>query len=128
MSLTRRSAGLGLAALATSPARGATPAPQVCFLSSSSVMSMGLDGRGLRTLATGRSGGFNDGIAYDPMGGRLYWTNLGRPSVDDGFIQSVRLDGSDLAMVVSPGGAFTPKQLKIDVAGRKLYWSDREGM
>jgi len=89
-------------------------------------MAMGLDGSGLRTLATGRGGGLNDGIAYDPVGGRLYWTNMGRASLDDGFIQSVRLDGSDLTMVVPPGGTFTPKQLKI--AGRKLYWSDREGM
>src|SRR5204863_8467726 len=81
----------------------------------------------LRTLAVGPAGGgFNDGVAHDPAGGRLYWTNMGRASLDDGFIQSVRLDGSDLTMVVPPGGTFTPKQLKI--AGRKLYWSDREGM
>jgi hypothetical protein len=53
---------------------------------------------------------------------------MGRASLDDGFIQSVNLDGSDLRMVAPPGSAFTPKQCKIDVAARKLYWSDREGM
>jgi hypothetical protein len=76
-------------------------------------MAMGLDGAGLRTVCVGRPGGLNDGVAYDPAGGRLYWTNMGRARDDDGFIQSVRLDGSDLAMVVPPGGTFTPKQLKI---------------
>jgi hypothetical protein len=30
--------------------------------------------------------------------------------------------------VAAPGTSFTPKQLKIDVPGRRLYWSDREGM
>ena len=126
MSLTRRGAGLGLMAFAFTPAAAATPTPQVCFLTASRVMTMGLDGSGLRTLVSGAADGFNDGIAYDPAGGRLYWTNMGRFSVDDGFIQSVRLDGSGLAMVVPPGGTFTPKQLKI--AGGQLYWSDREGM
>jgi hypothetical protein len=98
------------------------------FLARSNVMTAALDGSGLRTLATGRGGGLNDGIAFDPAGRRLYWTNMGRASLDDGFIQSVNLDGSDLRLVAPPGSAFTPKQCKIDVAARKLYWSDREGM
>src|SRR5262249_37169831 len=59
---------------------------------------------------------------------RLFWTNMGRAALDDGFIQSVKLDGSDLTMVAPPGSAFTPKQCKIDAAARKIYWSDREGM
>lgn len=131
--LTRRGVGLGLAAVAAAPARAAPPGSQVCFLTASKVMVMAPDGSGLRTLAArpageARGSGFNDGIAYDPREGRLYWTNMGRASADDGYIQSVGLDGSGLAMVVPPGGTFTPKQLKIDVAGRKLYWSDREGM
>jgi sugar lactone lactonase YvrE len=98
------------------------------FLAGSKVMTAGLDGSGVRTLATGRGGGLNDGVAYDPVSRRLYWTNMGRVSLDDGFIQSVNLDGSDLRMIAPPGSAFTPKQCKIDVAARKLYWSDREGM
>lgn len=89
-------------------------------------MTAALDGTDVRTLVAGRPGGLNDGIAFDRDGGRLYWTNMGRASADDGFIQSARLDGSDLALVVPPGGTFTPKQLKI--ASGKLYWADREGM
>lgn len=98
------------------------------FLSGSKVMTAGLDGSGLRTLASGRGGGLNDGIAYDPVSRKLYWTNMGKAALDDGFIQSVNLDGSGLTMLAPPGSAFTPKQCKIDVAARKLYWSDREGM
>src|SRR4029079_2218218 len=30
--------------------------------------------------------------------------------------------------IVPPGGTFTPKQLYLDKANGKLYWSDREGM
>ena len=103
-------------------------APQLVFLQGSRVLSASLDGAGVRTLVTGQGGGLNDGIGYDPVDGRIYWTNMGRPRADDGYIQSVRVDGSDLRMVVPPGGTFTPKQLKVDEAGRKLYWSDREGM
>lgn len=120
--LTRRAASLGL--LALTGAGG--DAPQLVFLAGSKVMACGLDGSGLRTLATGRGGGLNDGVAFDPAGGRVYWTNMGRASADDGWIQSCRLDGSDLQMVVPPGGTFTPKQLKI--AQGRLHWSDREGM
>jgi len=129
--ITRRAAGLGVLALAAgrTAARADDGAPlALYFLDGSKVMTAALDGSGLRTLATGRGGGLNDGIAYDPKSRRLYWTNMGRASLDDGFIQSVNLDGSDLRMVAPPGSAFTPKQCKIDAAARKLYWSDREGM
>jgi sugar lactone lactonase YvrE len=127
--ITRRAMGLGFAALASRSAAAKAGAElALYFLAGSKVMTAGLDGSGLRTLATGRGGGLNDGIAYDPVSRRLYWTNMGRASLDDGFIQSVNLDGSDLRMVAPPGSAFTPKQCKIDAAARKIYWSDREGM
>ncbi|MGZ6049805.1 MAG: hypothetical protein ACXWKN_15525 [Phenylobacterium sp.] len=129
--ISRRAAGLGLLALGAHPAvaqvKGDTGLA-LYFLAGSKVMTAALDGSGVRTLATGRGGGLNDGVAYDPVSRRLYWTNMGRASADDGFIQSVNLDGSDLRMVAPPGSAFTPKQCKIDAAARKLYWSDREGM
>jgi hypothetical protein len=131
--ITRRAIGLGLLALGARPAAAQGSASSgaglaLYFLAGSKVMTAGLDGSGVRTLATGRGGGLNDGVAYDPVSRRLYWTNMGRASADDGFIQSVNLDGSDLRLVAPPGSAFTPKQCKIDVATRKLYWSDREGM
>jgi hypothetical protein len=44
------------------------------------------------------------------------------------MIERVDVDGSHLTTVVPAGGAFTPKQLKLDPVHRKLYWSDREGM
>ena len=129
--ITRRAAGLGLLALgagrAMADTKGGAPLA-LYFLAGSKVMTAALDGSGVRTLATGRGGGLNDGIAYDPVSRRLYWTNMGRASLDDGFVQSVNLEGSDLRMEAPPGSSFTPKQCKIDPVGRKLYWSDREGM
>ena len=128
--LSRRAVGLGLVSAAFAPQilRAAPTQPQVYFLSGIKVMTSAMDGTGVRTLVTGRPGGLNDGIAFDPVTQRIFWTNMGKAAADDGYIQSVKLDGSDLQMVVPPGGAYTPKQMKIDPKGRKLYWSDREGM
>jgi hypothetical protein len=60
--------------------------------------------------------------------GHVYWTNMGVPSRNDGSIERADLDGSNRRFVVAPGGTFTPKQLHLDKANGKLYWSDREGM
>src|SRR5258705_881567 len=38
------------------------------------------------------------------------------------------LDGKNRRFIVAPGGTYTPKQLHLDKANGKLYWSDREGM
>ena len=38
------------------------------------------------------------------------------------------LDGSNVVTLVPAGGTYTPKQMRVDPAGGKLYWSDREGM
>jgi hypothetical protein len=130
MAISRRTAGLALLGAAFAPQllRAAPKDPQIFYLSGSKVMTCALDGSGLSTLCTGRPGGLNDGIAFDPVSKRIFWTTMGKADADDGFLQSVKLDGSDLQLVVPPGGTFTPKQMKIDVKGRKLYWSDREGM
>jgi len=69
-----------------------------------------------------------DGVVVDVEAGHVYWTNMGNPSVDDGSIERADLDGSNRVTIVPPGGAFTPKQLHLEAAGRKLYCGDREGM
>jgi len=76
----------------------------------------------------GARGGINDGIAWDPLTRRIFWSNMGRASARDGYIMSADLSGRDVRVAVGPGGAFTPKQMRVDVKGRRLYWSDREGM
>lgn len=69
-----------------------------------------------------------DGIAVDPLAGIMYWTNMGAPEANDGFILRADLDGANVASVVPKAATFTPKQLCLDVEGGFLYWSDREGM
>jgi sugar lactone lactonase YvrE len=69
-----------------------------------------------------------DGVAVDVQAGHIYWTNMGVPSANDGSIERVDLDGNNRTTVVPSGGTHTPKQLHFDAVGRKLYWSDREGM
>lgn len=107
-------------------------ASKVYFLGASRVMAVDPSGGAPVILvdqtAQATRGTVNDGIAIDPRRGHIYWTNMGRASEDDGYIMRSDFDGGGLTMVVPPGGAFTPKQLKIDLEGRKLYWSDREGM
>jgi hypothetical protein len=69
-----------------------------------------------------------DGIAVDVERGHVYWTGMGVPANDDGFIRRSNLDGSNVVTIVPAGGTYTPKQLKLDAEHGKLYWSDREGM
>jgi hypothetical protein len=91
------------------------------------VVSTAPDGADVKVLVTGRTG-TPDGIALDVERGHVYWTIMGRPRANDGVIERVNIDGSNLTTIVPAGGTFTPKQLKFDPAHRKLYWSDREGM
>lgn len=127
--LTRRAATLGLAgALAGAGVARAAATPDLVFLGPSKVLRTAGDGQGLKILVEQPRRGFNDGVAVDPGRRHIYWTNMGRPNDDDGSIERVDYDGGGHTVIVPPGGTFTPKQLKIDLAGGKLYWSDREGM
>ena len=122
---------LALAAVAatlTAPL-GAAPAGRIFFLDlrGKRVVSANPDGSDLKVVLGGRNSGV-DGIAIDVPSGHIYWTNMGKVSVDDGSIERSDLDGGRLTTIVPVGGTFTPKQLKIDPRNRKLYWSDREGM
>jgi len=75
-----------------------------------------------------RGTGLNDGIAIDHRNGKIYWTNMGKAADDDGFIQRCDIDGRNVTSIVPPGGAFTPKQMRLDLQHGKIWWSDREGM
>lgn len=68
-----------------------------------------------------------DGVALDSATGRMFWTNMGIPGKIDGAVYSANLDGTDVQTVISPGSINTPKQLALDSAARKLFFSDREG-
>jgi DNA-binding beta-propeller fold protein YncE len=70
-----------------------------------------------------------DGIDIDVEAGHIYWTNMGKnPSANDGSIERANLDGTNRKTIVPQGATFTPKQLRLDKQGNKIYWSDREGM
>ena len=90
------------------------------------LFSINPDGSGKTVLVTGCP--VPDGVAVDVEAGHVYWTNMGMPPVNDGSIERVDLDGGNRTTIVPRGGTYTPKQLHFDVEGRKLYWSDREGM
>lgn len=92
-----------------------------------SVMATYVDEPRARTIVEDAGDG-PDGIALDVTNGHLYWTGMGVPSEDDGFIRRANLDGSDIVTIVPEGETYTPKQLKLDPGNGKLYWSDREGM
>jgi DNA-binding beta-propeller fold protein YncE len=90
------------------------------------VFSVRPDGSDRTVLVNGCR--YPDGVAVDVEHGHVYWTNMGVPSVDDGSIERVDLDGGNRTTIVPRGVTFTPKQLHLDAANRQLYWSDREGM
>ncbi len=95
-------------------------------ISSGAVLSANPDGSDRKVIASG--GRLPDGVAVDARARRIYWTNMGVPALDDGWIESADLDGGNRRTVIPPGVTHTPKQLQLDRVGGKLYWCDREGM
>jgi sugar lactone lactonase YvrE len=91
------------------------------------VMSVGADG-GEPVVVVEEAGQGPDGVAVDVRRGHIYWTNMGVPAEENGFIQRSDLDGSNVTTIIEEGSTFTPKQLKLEPETKKLYWSDREGM
>ena len=98
----------------------------VLDLSGGHVLSMNPDGAGKKILVSDCR--WPDGIAVDIDAGHIYWTNMGNPKQNDGSIERADLDGMNRTTIVPQGATFTPKQLHLDKANRKIYWSDREGM
>jgi len=125
----------GLSACASISNLTLGPAPHLYYLGQARVYTVNPDVGAVVTLvdempADGSrpQGVIYDGIAVHSATGQIYWTDMGRPSERDGRIMRCQRDGSAVTTIVAPGGAFTPKQMKIDEAAGKIYWSDREGM
>jgi hypothetical protein len=87
---------------------------------------MNPDGSNKKTIVTNCH--LPDGIVVDAEAGHIYWTNMGVPNLDDGSIERADFDGGNRKIIVPQGVTHTPKQIHLDKAGGKLYWSDREGM
>ncbi|MBI1360802.1 MAG: 3-hydroxyacyl-CoA dehydrogenase [Alphaproteobacteria bacterium] len=120
-------------------AHGAAPKPPkaaatgtLYYLGAGKVFSLSPDGGTPKVIVDetegGRAPGLNDGIALDVAHNAIYWTNMGKASADDGWVSRANLDGTNKYRVVESGGAFTPKQMKLDLKHGKMYWADREGM
>src|SRR6266850_1904470 len=103
--------------------------PRLFFLDASGgrIVSVKPDGSDKKVIVTG-VGPIPDGIVVDAEAGHLYWTNMGNPIKNDGFIERADLDGGNRTTIVPEGGTFTPKQLVLERKSGKLYWCDREGM
>jgi Low-density lipoprotein receptor repeat class B len=95
-------------------------------LSGGRIFSANTDGSDQKDLVTGCQ--HPDGIVVDVEAGHIYWTNMGVPNLNDGYIERADLDGRNRKTIVPEGGTFTPKQLHLDKKNDKLYWADREGM
>jgi hypothetical protein len=98
----------------------------VLNLGAGQVLSINADGSGKKVLASDAP--LPDGIVVDVEAGHIYWTNMGVPNKNDGYIERADLDGGNRKTIIPPGVTFTPKQLHLEKASGKLYWSDREGM
>jgi hypothetical protein len=125
-----RDAGGGSGGSSGRPDGGAPGTTVTVFyldISGGSVMATEVEDPEARTIVENAGAG-PDGIALDVEQGHIYWTGMGVPAQDDGFVRRSDLDGSNIVTIVPEGGTFTPKQLKIDHDGGKLYWADREGM
>jgi DNA-binding beta-propeller fold protein YncE len=121
----------GVSSSGGSPGTGGAAAlsPRLFYLDigGGRVLSAKPDGSDVRVLVRGASS-LPDGVAVDVAGGHLFWTNMGLPNANDGFVNRTDLDGMGLSAPVATGKTFTPKQLKLDAVSGKLYWADREGM
>jgi hypothetical protein len=75
-------------------------------------------GGGELTIAGSGSVRAPRGIAFDPVGARLYWTNR-----DIDMIASAKLDGSDSRNLATPGATVSAAHsVAIDPTARRIYW------
>jgi hypothetical protein len=95
-------------------------------LSAGHIYSMNTDGSDRKLIAADCH--LPDGIAVDAENHHIYWTNMGVPSLNDGSLERIDIDGKNRVTVIPAGVTHTPKQLYLDKENRKLYWCDREGM
>ncbi len=111
------------------PVSNGKTSERVFFLdiSGGHIESLNPDGSDRRVILDGLKR-MPDGIEVDVEAGHIYWTNMGNPPKNDGSIERSDLDGKNRKTIVPEGATFTPKQLKLDKKGGKVYWSDREGM
>jgi len=98
----------------------------VLELSRDWVLSMDPNGANQKVIATGCR--YPDGVVVDVEAGHVYWTNMGVPNLNDGSIERADINGRNRLTIIPQGVTFTPKQLHLEKASGKLYWSDREGM
>jgi len=89
------------------------------------ILSCDVDGSNLLTIV--------DNITTAPDGlaiaeGKIFYTNMGSPPLNNGFISSIDIDGKNQKIIVPEGITWTPKQLVACKQTRKIYWCDREGM
>ncbi len=91
------------------------------------LVSVNTDGSDLEVIVDGLRR-IPDGLDVDVEAERIYWTNMGNPAANDGSIERADLNGGNRKTIIPKGATFTPKQLRLDKKGGKLYWSDREGM
>ncbi|THX15519.1 3-hydroxyacyl-CoA dehydrogenase [Aureobasidium pullulans] len=87
------------------------------------LLEVSLDGKTQRIISKNLP--LPDGV--DTCDNKLYYTNMGIPSQNDGSIVSVNLDGTGSSIIIPPGKIYTPKQISIDQMAKKLYIADREG-
>src|SRR6476620_11796426 len=80
-----------------------------------------------RTLVASAGQG-PDGIAVDLAARHIFWTGMGVPADNDGWVKRSNLDGSNVITLVAAGMTYTPKQMRVEPVAGMLYWSDREGM
>jgi sugar lactone lactonase YvrE len=83
-----------------------------------------LDGGNIESLVTATGGdpiSNPQGLALDPAGGKMYWTDLGNDT-----IRRADLDGSNVELVANnaSAGLQNPIGIAVDPVEGKLYWSD----
>jgi sugar lactone lactonase YvrE len=118
-----------LQATRTKASSGATRSGRLFLLDLSGGRVLSMDPDGSHPTVIAADCPHPDGIVVDVAAGHVYWTNMGAvPGFNDGSIERANIDGKNRRFIVPPGGTFTPKQLHLDKANGKLYWSDREGM
>src|SRR5882724_6978302 len=100
--------------------KAATARLFILDLSGGRVLSTNPDGSDKRVLATDCQ--MPDGVAVDVEGGHIYWTNMGVPNLNDGYIDRADLDGQNRKTIIPAGVTFTPKQIHLDKDSGKLKW------